>query len=270
MQQDLHKRFTRDVVLHVVLGGLGASGQALGLKPLECGVVRTARLLVDPAPTDALLQDRVRHRQRNHAVDLLALSRQHGIERLGLGHCAGEPVENEALGALGLLDLIADNADDDVVRDKRTRGHQVLGLLADFGTGGHSRPEHVACGELRRAAALDDLGRMRALACARGAEEDDDGALFLAEGPPRALRRCRGRRELRLRKHLAVLCSKRRAGQDRAQRKDGRPHAAHDGSSRQAGTRRPGGQGLARGAESTRREMMRRGARRGEPDDARQ
>lgn len=70
---------------------------------------------------------------------------------------------------------------------------------------GNGSPEHVAGRELGSRASLDDLGRVRALSSTRGAKEDDDGALFLAKRPPRALKRRGSGREVRLCESLTVL-----------------------------------------------------------------
>lgn len=63
-------------------------------------------------------------------VELQLLLVEHGLQRLGLGDRAREPVENEALRGIRLRDPVADDADDDLVRDEAAGFHHRLGLEA--------------------------------------------------------------------------------------------------------------------------------------------
>jgi hypothetical protein len=67
---------------------------------------------------DALLKHRIRHGERNDTIDLSILLCKHLVEGLGLRDRSGESVENEFLAALGLRDLIPDDADHDIVGDE--------------------------------------------------------------------------------------------------------------------------------------------------------
>src|SRR3546814_12012641 len=55
----------------------------------------------------------------DHMVKLHALGRQQRIERLGLGHGARKPVENETASHVGLVEPFGQYADDDLVRQDR-------------------------------------------------------------------------------------------------------------------------------------------------------
>ena len=86
---------------------------------------------------------------------------------------AREAVEEEAGGAVGLLDALGDQADDDVVAHQQAFVHHLLGSQTEWRAGLDGGPQHVAGGDLRnREAVLDEL-RLRALARARRSEQDD-------------------------------------------------------------------------------------------------
>jgi hypothetical protein len=129
---------------------------------------------VNPPAADALLEDLVRYLQLNDLGDGSALLGKHLVEGLSLDEGAGETVEDEAEAAVGLLDAIADDADDDVIGHEAAGLHDGGGLEADLGLGGDSGTEHVAGGELGDGEKVLDLGTVGALSCPRRAEEDHD------------------------------------------------------------------------------------------------
>jgi hypothetical protein len=53
-----------------------------------------------------------------------------GLHRVGLGNGAGEPVEQEAVGAVGLGDALFHQVDDQVVADQAARLHHRFRLQA--------------------------------------------------------------------------------------------------------------------------------------------
>eukprot|EP00964_Phaeocystis_antarctica_P024748 scaffold13874_cov63-Phaeocystis_antarctica.AAC.2 len=138
-------------------------------------MVRAARVLVHPPAADALGEHLVGHLERQHERHLVARLLEHGVEHLRLLDRAREAVEDEAARAVLVRDPILDDRDDQLVAHKPTRRHHVLGLLAHLAAGSHRGAQHVAGRELRDAEGLDDLGRLRALAGARRAEEDHNG-----------------------------------------------------------------------------------------------
>ena len=90
---------------------------------------------MNQAAADALDEHLVWHLELEDGVDLAdALRDEHLVERHGLRGGAREAVEDEAVGALGRLDVVLDDAHHDVVRHEAARLHDRLGLLA------HLRP----------------------------------------------------------------------------------------------------------------------------------
>jgi len=81
-----------------------------------------------------------------------------------LSHSAGEAIEDESLAAIGFLDFVADDANNDVISHERTCCHQIFGLLANLSASGDGSPQHVTSGELRGTASLDNVGGVGALA----------------------------------------------------------------------------------------------------------
>ena len=82
----------------------------------------------------------------------------HGLRRLR--HGAGEAVEDEAVGAVGRLDVVLDDADDEIVRDQAATLHHGLCLLAQLRALGDGRAQQVARGQVAQAVLLLDDGRL--------------------------------------------------------------------------------------------------------------
>ncbi len=119
----LHQRLARHVVVARHLGRV------------EGAVVRAAAGLVREPALDALHQDRVVHGKLHRRVQLGALARQQRVQLgkcwwigcfykkkkaiptnlLGLADGAGEAVEEKAVRALGRVDVVLDEANDNVV-----------------------------------------------------------------------------------------------------------------------------------------------------------
>ena len=183
----LHQRLARLVVEHRLRARRRARLERFG--PLVLDVVRAARRLVHPPAADPRGQHRVGDLERNHIRHSLAALGEHRVEHRRLLDGAREPVEDEALRAVGVDDPACDHTDHERVGDKPARLHHRLGLDPDRRAGRDRRAQHVARRELWDAERLDDLRRLRALACAGRAEEDHN----------RALRRCDVRVDLLLR-----------------------------------------------------------------------
>jgi len=129
---------------------------------------------VEPPPADALLKNLIRHVELNDAANLLAAPREHLVQAARLLNSAGEAVEDEAFLAVVLQNPVLDDADDNFVGHQPAAVHDCLRLQANLRASCHRLPEHVARGEAGRVHLLHDLRRLRALASARGAEEDQD------------------------------------------------------------------------------------------------
>lgn len=137
-------------------------------------MVRPSGLLVNPPAADALLEDPVGYLQLNDLGHARALLRKHLVQGPGLDQSAGESIEDETEAAIGLLDAIANDADDDVIGNEPAGLHDGGGLESDLGLGGDGGTEHVAGGELRDREAVLDLGPVSALAGAGRAEQNHD------------------------------------------------------------------------------------------------
>ncbi len=88
--------------------------------------------------------------------ELDALGLQHRLGGIGLHERARETVEDEALGAIGLIDSLGDDGIDDLVGDQIAGVHDSLGALADFRAGLNGGTQHVTRGKLRNAMLLHD------------------------------------------------------------------------------------------------------------------
>mmetsp|Transcript_16461 Transcript_16461/g.26867 ORF Transcript_16461/g.26867 Transcript_16461/m.26867 type:complete len:294 (-) Transcript_16461:12-893(-) len=163
-----HQRLARHVVLARHLGGL------------EVDVVAAAGGGVRQPARDALLQHLVGHLQVDHRVDLLAAGPQDLVQLLRLDDGAGEPVQQEALGALGGLDGLADHAHHDVVRDQRARLHHRLHLLAHFASRLDSSTQHVTSGKMAHAVLI--LYYISLGSFPRSRRSNENGSLLLFVG----------------------------------------------------------------------------------------
>ena len=145
---------------HVVL--------AFGLGRIELDVIGAAGGHVHAAAAHAIDDLAVRHVDLEHEVDRDA-GILHGI---GLRNGAGEAVEHVTVLAIGLLEAILDQTDDDVVANQAAGIHDLLGLQAQRGAGLDGGAQHVAGGNLRNAEFfLDEVG-LGALAGAGGAQQN--------------------------------------------------------------------------------------------------
>ena len=66
------------------------------------------------------------------------------LQRLSLGDGAGHPIQNVAVGAVGLLQTLVDDADDDLIGHQLASIHVLLGLQPGGRAVLHSRPQDVA------------------------------------------------------------------------------------------------------------------------------
>ena len=98
---------------------------------------------------------------------------QHVVEGHSLSRGAREAVENEALLAVGLAQALVHEVDDQAIGNQIARIHVALGLLAELGLVLHRGAQNVARGNVRRGEFLNQLGGLRTLAGARGAQQHD-------------------------------------------------------------------------------------------------
>ena len=95
-----------------------------------------------------------------------------GLHRLGLRNGAREAVEEEAARAIGGLDALLHEADDDLVGDELAAIHDLLGREPERRAGLDRGAQHVAGGDLRDAVALRDERGLGALARSGTAQEE--------------------------------------------------------------------------------------------------
>mmetsp|Transcript_86377 Transcript_86377/g.259125 ORF Transcript_86377/g.259125 Transcript_86377/m.259125 type:complete len:202 (-) Transcript_86377:1102-1707(-) len=170
-----------------LLGVVGALREArldllsiVALRRAELHVVDLARIRVQPPARDALDENVVGHLQQ----DGLGRHQEELLHLLGLRLGPREAVEKPtALLALGLVELIGDEADDEVVGHELTRLHVLLGLLAELVRlvlGGLA--QHVARRDVDELEHLNNLLALRPFARGRRARDDNvhnrlDGAI---------------------------------------------------------------------------------------------
>lgn len=89
------------------------------------------RRLVDPAPADALLDNIVLDAEINNGSDALACTSQQAIQRLRLGYSAWEAIQHKTLGALLGIEVLLDDANDDIIRHQAALLHhlQIEGII---------------------------------------------------------------------------------------------------------------------------------------------
>ena len=92
------------------------------------------------------------------------------VERLGLRDGAGEAVHQEALGRVGLLQAVLDDADHHAVGHQLAGVHVLLGLQAHLGLVLDRRAQDVAGGDVGDAVFGHDAAGLGALAGARAAQ----------------------------------------------------------------------------------------------------
>ena len=88
---------------------------------------------------------------------------------LAWGTVRGNPSRMKPFRALRLLDGFLDNADDDVIRDERTRFHRLLRAHAVGCLRGDRSTEHVPCGKVAQAVIRLDFGGLGSFSAPRGA-----------------------------------------------------------------------------------------------------
>ena len=128
-------------------------------------MVAGAAALADTAaahPLDDLL---IRDLDGHHGVE----SDTCLLQRLGLGDGAGHPVQNVAIGAVRLLQTLADDADDDLIGHQLACVHVLLGLQAGGSSVLHSCTQDITGRDGGNTQRLLDNVRLCALAGTRSA-----------------------------------------------------------------------------------------------------
>jgi len=143
---------------------------------------------VHEAAGDAADEERVVDAELDRLVQLRVAIREHLVELLRLRDGAREAVEHKAALARRLVEVLADQVHDEVVRHELAGVHDVLGLLAERRLRLHGGAEHVARREVAHAVLLDELGRLRALARAGRAHEHHADAGLRGRGRRRSVR----------------------------------------------------------------------------------
>jgi hypothetical protein len=128
-------------------------------------------------------EDLVVHRELDRCIEVGAAFLEHLLDSVGLGQRARISVENETVGAVGLIDAFGDDGIDDVVRDELAGVHHRLGLEPDRAPRGDRGAQHVPRRELRYAVFVYESLCLRPLARSRRPKQyQPHRALF----PPRS------------------------------------------------------------------------------------
>mmetsp|Transcript_8753 Transcript_8753/g.19624 ORF Transcript_8753/g.19624 Transcript_8753/m.19624 type:complete len:242 (-) Transcript_8753:424-1149(-) len=144
----LHQCLTRLIILHTFRNRLSTSIRLHTFRRSILDMITPSTLLMNPPSTNPLLQHLIRNLQLHHLGNTRPLFGQHFIQLLRLNESAGKSIEDESKFTVGLLDAIADDADDNVVRNESSGFHDGGCLESYFGFGGDGSTEHVAGGEL--------------------------------------------------------------------------------------------------------------------------
>src|SRR5690606_5583729 len=152
----LHQGFACDVI---DVGGLGR---------VEGDVIAAAAGRMDAASAHALDDVLVRH----HDFDDEVQGDTGFLQGVGLRNGAGEAVEQITVLAIGLLQAVAHQADDDVIGDQFAGIHDFLCLESQWRLGLDGGAQHVAVRDLRNAEFFGNERSLRSLASAGRAEQD--------------------------------------------------------------------------------------------------
>ena len=133
-------------------------GPALHLRPVQ-------------QPLD---QHVLRHLEGDHEVDLVALLRQHLVQRPCLLQGAREAVQQHVRADVRVAQDALDDADDQVVRHEVAGAHDPLRLLADLAAPRDLGAQDVAGRQVRQLELPLDVSRLRALAASRRPEDQPD------------------------------------------------------------------------------------------------
>ncbi len=137
-------------------------------------VVDVPALPADPPagqPADELLGG---HLDADGEVHAGAMFGERGVEDLGLGAIAREPVEDRAVGGVGLRQACQQHADGRGVGDEFPALHVGLRLEPDGRPVANGRTEQVAAGDVRHPEAPGEPDGLGALAGSRTTQEDRD------------------------------------------------------------------------------------------------
>ena len=114
---------------------------------------------------------------------------QHLVQRPCLLERARKPVQEDAGAGLCRRQAPADDADDKVVRDEVTGGHDARDLIADLGSTVHLGSKDGAGRKVGEVELVLDARGLRALAASRWAEDDADHDVLRRSGMWNARRR---------------------------------------------------------------------------------
>src|SRR5690606_6713570 len=133
------------------------AGHVVGIgdfRRIELDVVRATAGRVDAPPAHAFDDAFFGYDQFDHEVQ----GNAGGFQRISLWNGAGEAVEQVALLAVGLLQAVSDQADDQIIGNKAPGIHDLFRLDAKGGLGLHGRAQHIAGGNLWNAKFFGDEG----------------------------------------------------------------------------------------------------------------
>ena len=107
------------------------------------------------------------------ASSLLFLFLEHLVESGGLLQGAREAIQDHAVLAVGLIDPVGNDLDDDLVRDEVAGIHDGLGALAHLAARLNGGTEHLPGGKLDQTATCGKFLRLRSLAGPRRSQQNE-------------------------------------------------------------------------------------------------
>ena len=172
---DLQPVAHRGLSVVVALVELAAAlvAHALLLRRVEQHVERRLADAADAASGEPAHQILFVHQDHEGLGDPPVQAVQDLVQGLRLGDGAREPVHQEALGRVGLLQTVLDDADHHAVGDQLARVHELLGLQPHLSLVLDRRAQDVARGDVGDAVLGHDAARLRAFARAGRSEQDE-------------------------------------------------------------------------------------------------
>ena len=102
----------------------------LDLRRIKRDMIRSAAGLMDPTTLNSLNEHLLVYLEIKDTIDVHTLRLEHGVKLFGLSNCTGESIKENTSLTLRLIQAIADEANDELVRDEFSALHDSVSLLA--------------------------------------------------------------------------------------------------------------------------------------------
>ena len=140
---------------------------------LKLVVITFTTNLTRIAPGDTVSQRSIIDNELNDDVQFSIETREHGVERLGLGNRPRKSVEYKPRRTIRPIDASSQHTNEDIIGNQRAGRHNRLCLKANLTPRSHLCPQHIASRYLYHPVAILQPLRLGALTCTRRTEQDN-------------------------------------------------------------------------------------------------